>query len=53
MGNATKKQIEYAQQISQALNIAMPDGISFEAISKFTDTMMKSSISRLLITYAL
>lgn len=35
MGNATKKQIEYAQQISQALNIAMPDGISFEAISKF------------------
>ena len=35
MGNATKKQFEYAQQISQALNIAMPDGISFEAISKF------------------
>lgn len=35
MGNATKKQLEYAQQISQALNIAMPDGISFEAISKF------------------
>mgnify|MGYP000819266927 CR=1 FL=1 len=29
MGNATKKQFEYAQQISQALNIAMPDGISF------------------------
>ena len=25
MGNATKKQLEYAQQISQALNIAMPD----------------------------
>ena len=35
MGNATKKQIEYAQQISQALNISMPNAASFEAISKF------------------
>lgn len=41
MGNATKKQIEYAEQIAQVLGIDMPKDRSFDEIAKFISDYKK------------
>ena len=38
MGNATKKQLDFAKQISNTLNIALPEPQTFESLKSFIST---------------